>query len=141
VVVATPDVRLLTIDSRRVLPRTIPLQDVVFNLQRLAGLLHAVERRDASQMAEAFEDRCHQPYREPLVPLLRRALALRHPDILGVCLSGGGSSVVAFVRGNPASVERAFEDLYRRERVACTVCTRKIHQQPFDLKAGAARNG
>ena len=126
-VIATPDVELPTVASRRVIPRKIPLRDVVFNLQRLAGLLHAIERRDGSRMAATFEDRCHQPYREPLVPVLRRALALKHPDILGVCLSGAGPSVVAFVRRNPAPVARALEALYRRERVPCTVRTRRIH--------------
>jgi homoserine kinase len=128
VVVATPDVQLATAESRRVIPRRLPLADVVFNLQRLALLLRAVAERDASRMTAAFEDRCHQPYREPLVPVLGHALALRHPDILGVCLSGAGPSVVAFARRNHAGVERALADLYSREGIRCTVRTRRVHQ-------------
>jgi homoserine kinase len=128
VVVATPDVQLSTGDSRRALPRTIPLNDVVFNLQRLTQLLHAVQTRDASRLAGAFEDRCHQPYRESLVPVLRDALALRHPDVLGVCLSGGGPSIAAFVRGNGVRVAAALAKLYREAGVRCTLRTRRIHQ-------------
>jgi len=128
-VVATPrNLQLETAASRRALPAAIRLQDAVFNFQRLAQLLHAVQTRDASRMAGAFADRCHQPYREPLVPVLRRALALAHPDVLGVCLSGAGPSVVAIARRNPSGVERALADLYRREGVPCGVRTCKVHK-------------
>jgi homoserine kinase len=127
-VIATPHVQLATSDSRRVIPAKLPLADVIFNLQRLALLLHAVQTRSAREMAAALEDRCHQPYREPLVPVFRRALALRHPDVLGVCLSGAGPSVVAIARRNAGSVERALADLYRSEGVACTTRIRRVHQ-------------
>jgi homoserine kinase len=127
-VIATPHVQLATSDSRRVIPASIPLPDVIFNLQRLALLLHAVHTRNAGEFTAALEDRCHQPYREPLVPVFGRALALQHPDVLGVCLSGAGPSVVAIARRNPASVERALQALYRSEGVPCTVRTRRVHQ-------------
>jgi homoserine kinase len=127
-VIATPHVQLATAKSRRALPAKIPLHDVIHNLQRVALLLHAVDRRDAAEMAAALDDRVHQPYREPLVPVFRRVLALRHPDMLGVCLSGAGPSVVAIVRRNAAAVERALADLYRKENVPCTIRIGRVHQ-------------
>lgn len=128
VVVATPEMPLSTSASRRVLPKRIPLEDAVFNLQRVALLLAAVRDRDHEALSEALRDRCHQEYRMPLVPQLRRALDLQHPDLLGVCLSGAGPSVVAIARRRAPDVARALDALYRRARVPCTVRTLTVHQ-------------
>jgi homoserine kinase len=127
-VIATPDVQLATSASRRALPESVPLADAVFNLQRVALLLHAVHTRSAAEMIGALEDRCHQPYREALVPVLRRALALGHPDLLGVCLSGAGPSVLAVVRRDPRPIGRALAALYKREGIPCTVRLNRVHQ-------------
>ena len=127
-VVATPQVELPTAQSRRVIPRAIPLADVVFNLQRVALLLHAVETRNPSRLGAALADRVHQPYRESLVPVLGRALTIRHPDVLGVCLSGAGPSVAVVAHRNADTVARALARLYRAERVPCTVRVVRVHQ-------------
>jgi homoserine kinase len=129
VVIATPDAQLATAISRRALPARLPLEDVRFNLQRVALLLHAVRSRRADELAEALADRAHQPFRERLVPGLRAALALRHPDLIGACLSGSGASVAFFARRNVAGVGRAVEKLYARERVPCTVRMLRVHQR------------
>jgi homoserine kinase len=128
VVVATPDMPLATSASRRVLPRRTPLEDSVFNLQHVALLLAAVRDYDADALSEALRDRLHQPYRQPLVPQLRLALELQHPDLLGVCLGGAGPSIVAIVRRRPADVARSLGALYRRARVPCTVRALTVHQ-------------
>lgn len=128
IVVATPHMQLATKESRRALPLRVPLRDAVFNLQRVAMLLHAVETRSAVELMAALQDRLHQPYREPLVPVLGRALALRHPDAMGACLSGAGPSVAVFARRNPRGVERALATLYRKEGVPCTVRILRVHQ-------------
>jgi homoserine kinase len=128
-VVATPHVELATDTSRRAIPPAIPLRDVVFNLQRLSLLLHAVATRDAAKLAAALADRVHQPYREPLVPVLSRALDMRHPDVLGVCLSGAGPSVVAIARRNVTGVRRALAAVYRADGVPCTVRVLDAHQR------------
>jgi len=128
IVIATPEAQLATKQSRRVLPLRVPLRDAVFNLQRVALLLHAVETRNAVELSAALQDRLHQPYREPLVPVFARAVSLRHPDIIGACLSGAGPSVAVFVRRNPKGVERALATLYRKEGVPCTVRVLRVHQ-------------
>ena len=127
-VVATPHARLDTAISRRALPAALPFEDARFNLQRLAMLLHAVQSRRADEIAEALTDRAHQPYREHLVPGLHAALELRHPDLLGACLSGSGASVAFVIRRNQAGVRRVVERLYEREGVPCTVRALKVHQ-------------
>ncbi len=104
-VVLTPEYSLATIESRKALPEQISREDAVFNLQRLALLLRSIESGDTSLLREALHDRMHQPFRQKLVPGFERALALEHPDLLGVCLSGAGPSVVAFAERNFEAVE------------------------------------
>jgi len=128
-VVATPEAELSTAESRRSLPSVIPLADAVFNFQRLSQLLAAVQSRSAADLAGAFEDRCHQPYRVRLVPALRRALALKHPDILGVCLAGAGPSVVVFARRNLATVAGLLRAVYEKDGTAVVIRTLRVHEE------------
>jgi homoserine kinase len=129
IVVATPEAELATSLSRRALPRKLPLRDTVFNLQHLALLLGALQAGSVPDMREALRDRAHQPYREALVPGLRRLLALRHPDVIGVCLSGAGPSVAVFASRNAARVETLVRAAYAKERVRCTVRTVTVHRE------------
>jgi homoserine kinase len=129
IVVATPQLGLATAVSRRALPAKVPLGDVVFNMQHVALLLGALQSGRAADFREALRDRLHQPYRQRLVPGLRRLLAVRHPDVIGFCLSGAGPSIAAFATGTTAAVEAIFRDAYRKERIACTVRTVKVHRE------------
>jgi homoserine kinase len=129
VIVATPEVELPTSVSRRALPKAIPLADAVFNVQCVALLLGALQSGRVKDMREALRDRAHQPYRQRLVPGLRQLLALRHPDVIGICLSGAGPSVAAFASGNAAGVERRVAQVYAKERIPCTVRIVKVHRE------------
>ncbi|MEP6914412.1 MAG: homoserine kinase [Acidobacteriota bacterium] len=129
IIVATPEVELATSLSRRVLPKKLPLGDAVYNLQHLALLLGALQSASVADMRDALRDRAHQPYREPLVPGLRRLLALRHPDVIGVCLSGAGPSVAVFAARHAAGVEKMLSQAYAKERVRCTLRTVTVHRE------------
>ncbi|HEY3928847.1 MAG TPA: homoserine kinase, partial [Candidatus Koribacter sp.] len=85
-IVVTPEFDLSTTAARRVLPERVSRHDAIYNLQRLAHLLHALQSEDLALLHEALRDRLHQPHRQKLVPGLEQALMLDHPDLLGVCL-------------------------------------------------------
>jgi homoserine kinase len=128
-VVATPDTPLETARARAVLPASVPLKDAIFNLQRALMLLRALQAGDAGDLREAIRDRWHQPYRAALVPGLQEALAIDHPAVLGVCLSGAGPSVVALATADSApEAGRVLEGVYRRLGLTCTIRTLKAHQ-------------
>lgn len=129
VVVATPKVELKTSVSRRALPKKLPLGDAIFNMQHLGLMLSALQTGRVDDMREALQDRAHQPYREPLVPGLRRLLALRHPDVIGACLSGAGPTVAVFASRNAGGVEDLLRRAYARERVPCAVRTVTVHRE------------
>jgi homoserine kinase len=126
-VAVTPEARVKTPDARKVLPDSISRDDAVFNLQRLALLMQALAGHRHDLLREALKDRWHQPYREALVPGLAEALALDHPDLLGVCLSGSGPTIVALVVENAEGVTQAFTDLYTRLDVPCRVRVLAAH--------------
>jgi homoserine kinase len=129
IIVATPRVELATAVSRRALPKKVPLADTIFNMQHLALLLSALHTGKVSDMREALQDRAHQPFREPLVPGFRRLLALRHRDVIGVCLSGAGPTVAVFASGNVATVAGVLASAYARERIPCRVRAVKVHRE------------
>ena len=126
VVVATPDVQVATADARRVLPQTLPFADAVFNLQHALLLLHAVGAGQPEDLRAALRDRWHQSVRARFVPGLTEALALEHPALLGVCLSGSGPSVVAFTLDSAVVVE-LLRSLYDTLGVTCTVRALAVH--------------
>jgi homoserine kinase len=129
IVVATPRIELATAVSRRALPKRLPLADTIFNVQHVALLLSALQTGRVADMREALQDRAHQPYRQALVPGLRRLLALRHPDVIGACLSGAGPTVAVFARGNARAVEDLLRAAYAKEKVPCMVRTVKVHRE------------
>lgn len=117
IVVLTPEYPLSTTESRLVLPQLISRDDAVFNLQRVALLLHSLESGNYLLLREALQDRLHQPYRQRLVPGLEQALALQHPDLLGTCLCGAGPSVAAFAIENLDEVEDLLAESFRQAGV------------------------
>ena len=128
-VIATPNVPLATKDARAVLPAAVPLGEAVFNLQRALLLVHAVEHERLDDLREAFRDRLHQPARAALVPGLREALALDHPAILGVVLSGAGPSVAAAAApGSEREAASVLAAIYARLGIPAAVRTLSAHQ-------------
>jgi homoserine kinase len=93
-----PDHPLSTEEARRVLPGQYSRADAVENLQNAMLLLAAFGQGRPNLLRSALKDRIHQPYRAPLCPLLPAMQSLPESSgILGVCLSGAGPSVLAFV--------------------------------------------
>jgi homoserine kinase len=131
-IVLTPESPLSTSVSRNALPEKISREDAVFNLQRLALLLHSLRSGDFSCLREALRDRIHQPFRQDLVPGLEQALSMEHPDLLGVCLSGAGPSIVAFAEQNFEGIEELLRKSFRALGLTFTIRNIKAHLQPTD---------
>ncbi|HET7169992.1 MAG TPA: homoserine kinase [Candidatus Limnocylindrales bacterium] len=97
-VLFVPERRLPTDAMRGALPETVPLDDAVANLAAVgigvAGL--AAGRTDL--LARLTVDRLHEPYRAAVYPELPAMIAAaRRAGALGACLSGAGSTILAFV--------------------------------------------
>lgn len=119
-VVATPDVELETAFARKVLAPEIDRRDAIFNLQRALLLVRALDDGRYDHLREALRDRWHQPARASHVPGLTEALALDHPSVLGVCLSGAGPSV-AVLAIDPETAANELRHIYGALGVPCTI--------------------
>ncbi len=105
-VLVTPDYALPTEKARAVLPAHYSRAESVHNLQRAAVLAAQFFSGQMKLAPFLFEDQFHQPYRAPLIPGLIEVLRLEHPSLAGICLSGAGPSVLAFVNDDPEVVGR-----------------------------------
>jgi homoserine kinase len=114
---------------RAELPDSISRADVVFNLQRVALLLQILRSGDFALLKHALEDRVHQPSRQERVPGLSEAFELRHPDLLGICLSGSGPSIVALAERNLREIGKMLTDVYQRAGIACQMRVLDVHQE------------
>ncbi len=128
-VVLTPELPLATTESRKVLPKRVSREDAVFNLQRVALLLESLQSHNFALLREALNDRLHQPFRQKLVPGLERALALEHPDLLGVFLSGAGPSIVALAERNFESIEELMARSFEPSGLAFRIRRLRVHRQ------------
>jgi len=115
-------VSLETTRARAALPASVPLADAVANLQRALLLVRALDTGDYGDLREALNDRWHQPARTVMVPALAECLAIDHPAVLGVCLSGAGPSVLALAApGRSEEAAAVLGDVYRRLGVPHTI--------------------
>jgi homoserine kinase len=138
-VLVTPEHVLETKHARAALPTSIPMGDAIANLQRALLMVRALESGDYGDLREAMKDRWHQPARMPLVPGLAEALAIEHPSVLGVCLSGAGPSVLALAApGRAAEAEDALGAVYRRLGIDHTIRNLAAHQPAIHMPAAPA---
>ena len=94
------------------MPQTVTLDDAVHNLGRAALLVAALQAGRLDLLAEAMDDRLHQPARATLLPWLLSLLsAAREAGAAGAALSGAGTTVLALCAPGAAhDVSRAMAE-------------------------------
>ena len=96
-VLYVPDLRLETEAMRQALPDQVPFEDAVTNLGRVALGVAGMAGRRVDLLRFLTIDRLHEPYRAAVYPQLPRLVeAAREAGALGACLSGSGSTIIAF---------------------------------------------
>ncbi|MGI8562653.1 MAG: homoserine kinase [Candidatus Dormibacter sp.] len=89
--------------ARAVLPAQVERADAVFNLGRMASLVHTLYTRDWERLGVALDDRLHQPQRLPLYPWAADVMqAAREAGAHGAAIAGAGPSVFALCERNSA---------------------------------------
>jgi homoserine kinase len=114
-VIVTPAVTVPTHEARQALPRAYDRGDVLHTLQRTSLLAATCFSGHFELFPALFEDRLHQPYRQKLVPGMERCLRLRRPGLLGVAISGSGSSVIAFVVQDELGIAEELQKIFAEE--------------------------
>ena len=127
--VCIPDFELATEIARSVLPKEVPMKDAIFNAQRLAMFIHAVNTKDSELMKTALHDRLHQPYRMKLIPGLDKIMDnLRHEEnVLGCVISGAGSTIMVISeKNNLDKIRNIVKETWANQNIKCEIKTLQI---------------
>jgi homoserine kinase len=103
-----PDFEMPTQEGRRRMPQQFSRADTVFNVSRSALLVAALGAGRYDLLDEATQDKIHQPTRSQIFPgLIPIMNAARGAGAAASFLSGGGSTVGAFVQEGEEGVAKA----------------------------------
>lgn len=125
-----PDRPLSTAAMRAALPAQVPFADAVHNTGAAALAVAAFASGRLDLLAGATDDRLHEPYRAaavyPELPIV--VGAARAAGALGACMSGAGSTVIAFADdpARAAAVGQAMADAATR----CGLTGRSVVVRP-----------
>jgi len=113
VIIVVPEIFLSTEESRSVLPKSYKREEVIFNVQRVALLLGALQKRDYGLLKEAVKDRIHQPYRCDLIPSFWDVVSEGYKaGACAVYLSGAGSCIGALATENFEEIGKAMCNVF-----------------------------
>ncbi|GHG10869.1 homoserine kinase [Deinococcus piscis] len=133
VTVLIPEFELNTAKARSVMPPTYSREDAVFTASHAALTTAALMSGRLELLAEAMQDRLHQPYRAALVPGLERILAeAGEHGALGAALSGAGPAVLCFHRVGHAGPETGALHLFLQRVMAAEGLSGRILDLPIE---------
>jgi len=121
IVLAIPEFALNTKEMRKVLPQKVALPKAIFNLSRSALLVNALQNSDWEVLAEAMEDKLHQPYRTPFIPGIEDMFSkIKKTGLAGIALSGSGPSVVSLTKkGREETISKIMKDAFLNAGITC----------------------
>eukprot|EP00040_Diaphanoeca_grandis_P036719 m.235598 g.235598 ORF g.235598 m.235598 type:complete len:897 (-) comp33666_c4_seq1:45-2735(-) len=97
-----PDGTMNTEVARQMLPDKIDREDAIYNIARVALLVKAFSTNNLDLLEQATKDKLHQPVRgrKEIMPALFPCInAALRAGAKGACLSGAGSTIIAFSSG------------------------------------------
>ena len=106
---------LKTKDARAVMPESIPYSDGLHNSCNFANLIHAFHTGANEHLLEATKDYLHQEYRRTLYPESMMLVDLMRKYKIPACISGAGTTVVAFWFEDSDMLER-YHELFPPEK-------------------------
>lgn len=139
-IIAVPqNLEVKTKEAVAILPKKIPLEDVVFNISRVAFFISGILEDELDIMGLGMEDRLHQPYRKALVPGLEDVFkAAKHAGAHGVALSGSGPSVIALTHRYPQPIGRAMKIAFGRNGIEAKVMILDADNEGIKVKVKRA---
>jgi homoserine kinase len=101
-----PDLPMATSAMRAALPETVPHADAVHNIAAVGLGVAGIAAGRYDLLRALTVDRIHEPYRASVYPQLPGLVAAaRQAGAIGACMSGAGSTVLAFA-DDPLTVDR-----------------------------------
>jgi homoserine kinase len=134
IVLCIPEIEMETVKMRAVLPQMVTRHDAIYNLQRAALFQAALAEQRYDLLNEALRDCLHQPYRAHLVPGLSEVLHLnenrdKYPGLLGIAISGAGSSLIALALANCDEIAAAMVKCFSASGINARALQVKVDNQ------------
>jgi homoserine kinase len=96
-VVALPEIMIATIDARKVLPREVPIRDMVFHIGNASTMVYGMMSGDLNIIGRSVKDAVIEPSRTKLVPFLKEAKKEAVSNgALASFLGGSGPCIMSF---------------------------------------------
>jgi homoserine kinase len=119
VCVVVPEKHMSTSESRSLLPEKVDHRDAVFNLGKVLLVVEALRSADYRLLAEAMQDRLHQPYRLARLPGGEEILqAAKQAGAAAAVLSGAGPGMIAFADSGLAEIQNAMLAAAKERKIA-----------------------
>ncbi|HUZ84280.1 MAG TPA: homoserine kinase [Gaiellales bacterium] len=126
-VAVIPPSTLATDVARAALPQSVSHREAAHTAARAALLVAALALGRTDLIADALDDRLHEPYRAPLVPLLAATRLAAAGRALGVTLSGAGPAVLVWCEpGSSAATAAVLDGLDGASALALAVADRGV---------------
>ncbi|HMK45406.1 MAG TPA: homoserine kinase [Methanocella sp.] len=117
VVAILPELVISTMMARSILPREIPLQEMVLNVGKASMLMAGVIKKDPTMIGRSLSDTFNEQYRSPLIKgygAVREAAI--NAGAYGVAISGSGPAMLALCPNDRASeiavsMRRTFDEV------------------------------
>ncbi len=125
-----PDLSLKTSESRKVLPKDVPLGIHVRQAAALAALVAALAAGDLKEAGRAVDsDSVVDPARAPLIPAYRSVTrAMRKAGAFGCAIAGAGPSLLALSEEGPkaSAIAKAAVAAWKAEGIRATAAVHRI---------------
>jgi homoserine kinase len=130
--VAHPDIQIKTSESRKLIPKDLPVKKVLEQCGNIAGLLAGLTTSDYPLIGRSLHDVIAEPVRSALIPgYLEIKSRLSETGALGGNISGSGPSVFA-LSDNPESARKAgalMNEVFTKNGLENKVYISKISRQ------------
>ncbi|HEX5386377.1 MAG TPA: homoserine kinase [Gemmatimonadales bacterium] len=140
VVLAHPDQRLRTRESRAVLPREVALDVALHQAAQVAAVVAALAAGDYALLGRALDDRVAEPARAPLLPGFDAAKRAAHAaGALGASISGSGPTAFALARGEASAraVGTAMQAAYAESGMTARIRVAEVDRSGARVVPGA----
>eukprot|EP00002_Diphylleia_rotans_P013313 TRINITY_DN2598_c0_g2_i1.p1 TRINITY_DN2598_c0_g2~~TRINITY_DN2598_c0_g2_i1.p1 ORF type:complete len:355 (+),score=92.15 TRINITY_DN2598_c0_g2_i1:71-1066(+) len=144
-----PDKGCETSEARALLEKKVDRADAIYNMSRVALMIHAFESNNMSELRHATQDKLHQPARCAIIPGMMEIIdASLEAGAHGSFLSGAGPTILAITSGRKGdiyaqrSAERKEKEVAKAMMEAAkakNVSGRVVVTQPTDRGAWVVR--
>ncbi|MFD1162138.1 homoserine kinase [Hwangdonia seohaensis] len=131
-----PQIEIKTSEARAILPKQVPLQDVITQWSNFGSLIHALHTNDYPLIKRSLHDVIIEPHRSKLIPYFDdvKQAALKH-GALGSGISGSGPSIFSLSEGieKAKNVEEAMINVYSKTNIKFDTYVCKINTQGIKI--------